>query len=108
MLHSFRRMPCAFGAPPLSAPTAALEARSDAVEEARAALRETRDALRETRDALLESRDAPGIRSDAVRTRGADSRRITRSSRTARGALPYVDHAAVEPRVCRPVSEAAV
>jgi hypothetical protein len=43
-----------------------------------------------------------------VRMRGADSRRITQSSRTARGALHSLDHAAVEPRACRPVSEAAV
>src|ERR1700677_1227311 len=101
MLHSIRRMPCAFGAPPLSAPTAAPRARRDAVEAARGALRKPRAALRETRDALLEPRDALGIRGDAVRTRGADLRRITGSSRTPLGALLGLDHAAVEPRTCR-------
>ncbi len=95
MLHSFRQMPCPFGAPPLSAPTAAPRARSDTVEETwaalrkeRDALRKLRDALREARDALREPRDALAIRGDAVRRRGRDSRRVTGLSRTSPRARP--------------------
>ena len=103
MLHSFRQMPCAFGAPPLSAPRAAPRTRSDALEEAWKAFSEERDAVRKPWDALLEPRDAPAIRKDAMRRRGRDSRRVTWLSRNSPDALPSVDHAAAEPRACRPI-----
>jgi hypothetical protein len=54
-------------------------------------------------DAPPISRDAPCIRSDAVRKRRRHSRRVTRSSRVSLDTLPSVDHAAAEPRTCRPV-----
>jgi hypothetical protein len=103
MFHSFRRMPCAFGAPPLSAPMAAPEARSDAHEEAWAALFEERDAVRKPWDALVEPRDAPAIRKEAMRRRRRDLRRVTRLSRNSPDALPSVDHTAAEPRACPPI-----
>jgi hypothetical protein len=75
-LHPIRPMPYSFGGASLSAPTAALRDRRDALEEARAAPSAEGDALREPRDALA-------IREDAVRRRGRDSRRVTRSSRSS-------------------------
>jgi len=46
------------------------------------------DALPVPCDALPIPRDAPRIRSDGVRRRGSKSRRVTRSSRSSRGARP--------------------
>jgi hypothetical protein len=106
MLHSFGRMLCAFGAPPLSGPTAPPRARRDALEEAWASLRKERDALREPRDALLEPRDALAIREDAVRRRGRDSRRVTRVSRTSPRA-PSISEGAARTRASPPTQREA-
>jgi len=89
-LPPIRPMPYSFGGASLSAPTAALRDRRDALEEARAAPSGEGDALREPRDAFA-------IRGDAVRTRGRDSRRVARSSRSSPPARA-ISEAAVQTR----------